>query len=121
EDYVVDTYSRVDEPAVMEIRSAKDGKKLFELEKADISALKNTGWKPPQRFVAKGRDGSTDIYGIIWRPYNFDPARKYPVIELIYAGPQGSFVPKDFRPLHRAQSIVELGFIIVQIDGMGTS
>ena len=71
--------------------------------------------------MAKGRDGSTDIYGIIWRPYQFDPAKKYPVIELIYAGPQDSFVPKDFRALHRAQSIAELGFILVQIDGMGTS
>jgi dipeptidyl-peptidase 4 len=120
-DYLVDTYSRADAPPITEIRSATDGKKLFDLEKADITALQAAGWKPPQRFVAKGRDGSTDIYGIIWRPYRYDASKKYPVIELIYAGPQDSFVPKDFRPLHRVQSIVELGFIVVQIDGMGTS
>ena len=54
------------------------------------------GWKPPEVFVAKGRDGKTDIWGVIIRPTNFDPAKKYPVIENIYAGPQGSFVPKSF-------------------------
>jgi dipeptidyl aminopeptidase/acylaminoacyl peptidase len=71
--------------------------------------------------VAKGRDGQTDIYGVIYRPSNFDPEKKYPVIEAIYAGPQGSFVPKDFRPFYRPQQMAELGFILVQIDGMGTS
>ena len=80
-----------------------------------------TGWKLPERFVAKGRDGKTDIYGVIFRPTNFDPTKKYPVIEQIYAGPQGSFVPKRFAALHRPQALAELGFIVVQIDGMGTN
>jgi dipeptidyl aminopeptidase/acylaminoacyl peptidase len=71
--------------------------------------------------VAKGRDGKTDVYGVIFRPTRFDPARKYPVIEEIYAGPQGAFVPKSFRAYHKAQSVAELGFIVVKIDGMGTS
>jgi dipeptidyl-peptidase-4 len=75
----------------------------------------------PERFVSKGRDGTTDIYGVIVRPSNFDVARKYPVIENIYAGPQGAFVPKNFRPLHFMQEMAELGFIVVQMDGMGTS
>ena len=73
-------------------------------------------------FVAKGRDGKTDIWGVIFRPTNFDPTKKYPVIENIYAGPQGSFVPKTFARLQPAcRRMAELGFIVVQIDGMGTS
>ena len=72
-------------------------------------------------FVAKGRDGKTDIYGVICRPTNFDPTRKYPVIESIYAGPQGSFVPKASAPSIGRQALAELGFIVVQIDGMGTA
>jgi len=72
-------------------------------------------------FVAKGRDGTTDIWGIIVRPTNFDANKKYPVIEQIYAGPQGSFVPKIFSPAPTTQALAELGFIVVQIDGMGTS
>ena len=84
-------------------------------------ALLATGWKIPERFVAKGRDGKTDIHGVIFRPTNFSPDKKYPVIEQIYAGPQGAFVPKRFAAFHRAQSLAELGFIVVQIDGMGTN
>jgi len=80
-----------------------------------------TGWKVPERFVAKGRDGQTDIYGVIYRPTNFDPNRKYPIIEQIYAGPHGSHVPKSFQAFHKPQEMAELGFIVVQIDGMGTS
>ena len=79
------------------------------------------GWKAPERFAAKGRDGATDIYGVIWRPTNFDPKKKYPIIEDIYAGPQDSYVPKGFQSYYRDQSLAELGFIVVQIDGMGTS
>jgi dipeptidyl-peptidase-4 len=71
--------------------------------------------------VAKGRDGETDIYGVIFRPANFDQDKRYPVIEQIYAGPQDSFVPKNFHSLYPHQELAELGFIVVQIDGMGTS
>jgi len=69
----------------------------------------------------QGRDGQTDIFGIIHRPTNFDENKKYPVIEDIYAGPQGSFVPKNFASYFPQQALAELGFIIVQIDGMGTN
>jgi dipeptidyl aminopeptidase/acylaminoacyl peptidase/uncharacterized protein (DUF885 family) len=119
--YFVDTYSRVDMPPVVELRSAHDGALVCELERADWSALLSAGWQVPERFVAKARDGKTDIYGVIWRPTNFDPRAKYPVIETIYAGPQGSFVPKAFSPVARAQALAELGFVLVQMDGMGTS
>lgn len=119
--YLIDTYSRVDSPPVHELRLASDGKLICELERADASALLKAGWKMPEPFVAKGRDGKTDIWGVIFRPMKLDESKKYPVIEKIYAGPHGSFVPKTWRDFHSAQSLAELGFIVVQIDGMGTN
>jgi dipeptidyl aminopeptidase/acylaminoacyl peptidase len=119
--YLVDTYSRVDMAPVHELRRCADGKLVCKLEEADISDLKTNGWQPPEVFVAKGRDGTTDIWGIICRPRNFDPNKKYPVIEQIYAGPQGSFVPKSFSPVRRFSNLTDLGFIVVQMDGMGTA
>ena len=119
--YLIDTYSRVDLPPVVELRDGSNGALILELERADWSALLDTGWRVPERFVAKGRDGETDIYGVIFRPSCFDPEGSYPVIEQIYAGPQGAFVPKAFAPFHGPQALAELGFIVVQIDGMGTN
>lgn len=119
--YFVDTYSRTDMPPVTELRKSADGSLAMELEKADITALTKAGWKAPEVFVAKARDGSTDIWGVIFRPSTFDPKQKYPVIENIYAGPQSSFVPKTFVAFNQMQATAELGFIVVQIDGMGTS
>ena len=119
--YFVDTYSRVDTPPVCVLRQAPDGKILMPVEKADIAGLVKAGWRAPEPFIAKGRDGVTDIYGIIIRPLKFDKSRKYPVIENIYAGPQDSFVPKSFMAYNGMMSLAELGFIVVQIDGMGTS
>ncbi len=119
--YLIDNYSRVDMPPVTELRRSDNGKLVCELQRGDWRALEQSGWKAPERFVAKGRDGTTDIYGVIFRPTNFDPAKKYPVIEQIYAGPQDSFVPKRFAAFYPHQSMAELGFIVVQIDGMGTS
>jgi dipeptidyl aminopeptidase/acylaminoacyl peptidase len=117
----VDTYSRLDMPPVSELHKTADASLVMPLEKGDIAELQASGWKPPEVFVAKGRDGTTDIWGVIYRPSTFSAARKYPVIENIYAGPQGSFVPKSFGAYNGMQSIAELGFIVVQIDGMGTS
>lgn len=119
--YYVDFWSRVDLPPVTQLRRTRDNSLVIELEHADASALLATGWKAPEVFVAKGRDGTTDIWGVIIRPTNFDPTRKYPVVENIYAGPQDSFVPKTFSAQLGMQAIAELGFIVVQIDGMGTS
>ncbi len=119
--YLVDIYSRVDLPPVFVLRQASDGKVIMELERADITELVKAGWRAPEVFTAKGRDGKTDIWGIIFRPLNFDKSKKYPVIENIYAGPQDSFVPKSFMAYNSMMSLAELGFIVVQIDGMGTS
>lgn len=120
--FFLDTYSRVDLPPVTELRRAEDGARVLELERGDDAGLRAGGRQTPERFVAKGRDGAIDIYGVIFRPTNFDPARKYPVIEQIYAGPQGAFVPKAFSAFHGTpEQIAELGFIVVQIDGMGTN
>jgi dipeptidyl aminopeptidase/acylaminoacyl peptidase len=119
--FYMDEYSRIDLAPVVELRQTSDNALLSTVERGDISELAKTGWKPPEVFVAKGRDGQTDIWGIIIRPSNFDPSKKYPVIENIYAGPQGSFVPKSFFAYNQMQSQAELGFIVVQIDGMGTS
>jgi dipeptidyl aminopeptidase/acylaminoacyl peptidase len=117
--YYVDTWSRVDLPTVSQLRRTEDLKVILELEQGDIQLLLAAGWHPPEAFSAMGRDGKTDIWGVIYRPSNFDPTKKYPVIESIYAGPQGSFVPKTFSVA--AQPLTELGFIVVQIDGMGTN
>ena len=119
--YYIDTWSRIDLPPVTELRRTSDLKIVMQVEKADIQELIKAGWKAPEVFVAKGRDGKTDIYGIIVRPMNFSPKKKYPVIESIYAGPQGSFVPKSFQAYYPMQSLAELGFIVSQCDGMGTS
>ena len=119
--FLVDTWSRVDYPPVTELRNAEDGSPVCELERADWADLLATGWQIPERFVAKGRDGETDIYGLIYRPTTFDPGHTYPVIEMIYAGPHGYFVPKAFDAFRKPQEVAELGFIVVRIDGMGTS
>ncbi len=119
--FYLDTWSRVDQPQVVELRRTEDGKLVTELARADDSELLKTGWSRPERFTAKGRDGKTDIYGIIVRPTNFDPAKKYPVVESIYAGPHDHFVQKAYAPWMGINRMAELGFIVVSIDGMGTN
>jgi dipeptidyl-peptidase 4 len=118
--YFIARWSRVDQPAITELRRSDDGKLIGTLERADDSQLVKAGWTVPERFVAKGRDGRTDIYGILIKPSNFDPGKKYPVVEEVYAGPQDSFAPERFGRLLRQHQIAELGFIVVQADGMGT-
>jgi dipeptidyl aminopeptidase/acylaminoacyl peptidase len=119
--YLIDTWSRVNLPPVTELRSSDDGHLICKLETADAGGLFASGWKAPEPFVAKGRDGATDIYGVIWRPKNLDPAKKYPIIESIYAGPQDSFTPEDFHANYHEQELADKGFVVVQMDGMGTS
>lgn len=119
--WFIDTHSRVDLPPVSVLRSAETGQLVRELETSDASALIAAGWTMPERFTAKGRDGKTDIHGVIYRPSNLDPAKKYPVVEEIYAGPHGYFVPKEWGRQTRQHLIAELGFVVVQIDGMGTN
>jgi len=117
--FYVDSWSTVDTPPTSQLRRTEDNSLVMELEKGDIQKLVAAGWKAPEVFTAMGRDGKTDIWGLIYKPANFNPAKKYPVIENIYAGPQGSFVPKSFSTA--AEPLTELGFIVVHIDGMGTN
>jgi dipeptidyl aminopeptidase/acylaminoacyl peptidase len=121
EKYLIDTYSRVDMAPVAELRRTADGKLVCALEKADISALEQAGRRYPEVFTAKGRDGQTDIWGVVYRPAKFDPKKKYPIIEAIYAGPHDSHVPKTFAAYRPLQALAEMGFMVVQIDGMGTA
>ena len=117
--YFVDTYSRLDLPPVMELHRAADASLVMKVDAADDRPLRAAGWKPAEVFHTAGRDGKTQIWGVIHRPLNFDAGKKYPVVEDIYAGPQGSFVPKSFTS--RAEPLTALGFVVVQIDGMGTN
>ena len=116
----VDNWSRPDQPYESVVRSATDGKILIRLQKQDITGVLEAGYILPEVFHAKGRDGKTDIWGNIYRPMNLDPKKKYPVVEYIYSGPHDSFVAKDFSTYDRFSYLVEMGFIVVTIDGMGT-
>ena len=119
--YFVDSFSKPDEPPVTVLRDS-NGKLLMTLEKADISRLLAIGWHPPTPIVVKARDGQTDLYGLMYKPSTFDPSKKYPIVNHIYPGPQtGSVGGRTFSPARGdAQALAELGFIVVEIDGMGT-
>jgi len=119
--YFVDNYSRPDVSATSVLREAT-GKVVRPLEKTDISRLLATGWKPPMPITVKDRGGVGELYGLLYRPTNFDPTKKYPIINNIYPGPQtGSVGSRSFSAARGdTQALAELGFIVVQIDGMGT-
>jgi dipeptidyl aminopeptidase/acylaminoacyl peptidase len=122
--FFVDSYSRPDMPGNCVLRRTKDDSEVRTLEMGDASALLATGWKYPESFQGKSADGKEDLYGLMWRPSNFSPGKKYPVIEHVYTGPQAFFVPKSFgAALGRGglQAVAELGFIVVMIDGRGTT
>lgn len=119
--HFIDTWSRVDLAPVSELRRATDGALIATLERGDTKPLTAAGWRAPEVFTAPGRDGRTPIWGVIYKPVAFDAAKRYPVLEFIYAGPHASFVPKTFTAAHALQAMAELGFIVVQMDGMGTS
>ena len=119
--WLIDTYSQPDVPPVVALRDG-DGKLVMPLEKADISKLLATGWKPPIPIKMTAHDGKTDIYGLMFRPTNFDPTKKYSIINNVYPGPQtGSTGNRSFNAARGdRQALAELGFIVVTIDGMGT-
>jgi dipeptidyl-peptidase 4 len=120
--FFVDSFSRLDEPPTTVLRD-RAGTETMVLERADIAALEDIGWPRPVPFTVKARDGETDIYGVMYRPSHFDPDRRYPIINHIYPGPQvGSVGPRTFRAARggNAQALAELGFIVVQIDALGT-
>jgi dienelactone hydrolase len=131
--YFLDAASRVDQPPVVRLRSAA-GAEVREVQRADVEPLLATGWRTPERFQAKARDGRTDVYGVILRPSTFDPSKRYPVIDYIYAGPQVNVAPASFadsapfsearragrgRGFWHAQALAELGFVVVMVDGLG--
>ncbi|PYR73622.1 MAG: S9 family peptidase [Acidobacteria bacterium] len=119
--YFVDSYSKPDVAPTFVLRDA-DGRLIATLERADISRLVATGWKPPQPIVVKARDGMTDLYGLLYPPTNLNSSAKYPIINHIYPGPQtGSVGPRNFMAARGdSQALAELGFVVVEIDGMGT-
>jgi dipeptidyl aminopeptidase/acylaminoacyl peptidase len=120
-DFFIDTSSSPDTPPVTVLRDSS-GKEVMLLEKADISRLTAAGWKPPVRITVKARDGRTDLYGLMFKPTNLDPSKKYPIVNHIYPGPQtGSVGGRTFNPARGdTQALAELGFVVVEIDGMGT-
>ena len=122
--YFVDDFSRPDLPALSALKRTKDGSQVRALEQTDISELTKAGWRAPEPFRGKAKDGTSDLYGLIWKPTNFDSSKKYPIVEMVYTGPQAFFVPKTFGAAllrNPQQQIAELGFIGVMIDGRGTT
>jgi dipeptidyl-peptidase-4 len=119
--FFVDTFSKPDIPPVAQLRGA-DGTLVLALENTDITRLVAAGWKAPAPITVKARDGATDLYGLLYTPTNMDPAQKYPIVNHIYPGPQtGSVSGRGFKPARGdAQALAELGFVVVEIDGMGT-
>ena len=121
--YFIDTYSRVDLPPVTTLRSSIDGSIVMPLEKADVELLSRIGWTPAEVFTVKARDNVTNLYGLMYKPSNFDPKKQYPIISHIYPGPQvGSVGDWGFTTgsSGQARSLAELGFIVIQLDHMGT-
>jgi dipeptidyl-peptidase 4 len=119
--FFVDRYSKPDTPGVTVLRDA-DGRLLLTLETTDISKLVANGWRPPIPITVKARDGVTDLYGLMYRPTNFDPSKTYPIVNHVYPGPQrGSVGGRGFIASRGdSQSLAELGFVVVEIDGLGT-
>lgn len=122
----VDTYSRVDTVPVSVLRSARDGRIIAELERADVAGVYATGWRPPRQFKVKASDGVTDLYGTMWLPSDFDPAKRYPLVDAAYGGPIGHLVPKSFAAAYAQMNppapaaLAELGFVVITVDGRGT-
>ena len=119
---LIDAASRVDQAPTYTLRSALDGRAIATLGQAELAPLLKAGWSPTKPFVAKDREGKFDIWGVVTRPHPFDPKKKYPVIENIYAGPHGSFAPRSFNWWNRIHREISLrGFYVVQMDGRGTN
>jgi dipeptidyl aminopeptidase/acylaminoacyl peptidase len=119
--YLVDNASRVDLPTRSVIRDASTGSVVMELEQADVAGLEEIGWRPPETFMVKAADGVTDIYGNMWKPFDFDSTRKYPIVAHVYPGPQTESVNTTFNPGGVQQQLAQLGFIVIQIGNRGGS
>lgn len=120
--HFVDTHSSVGRPPAVELRQA-DGELLQVLSTADVSALEALQWTPPEEFVVKAADGETDLWGLLYKPYDFDPGRSYPIIDFIYAGSQSAVVPRTFTSSRRAvfaQAMAQFGYLTFVVDARGT-
>lgn len=124
--FFVDVYSKVNTPPVAVVRRSSDGQVTQQLEQADLAPLLATGWRFPEPFTAKAADNKTDVYGVLFRPVHFDPAKKYPIIENIYPGPHSFSTPKHFpmghyetTALFTSQAMANLGFVVIAMDGRG--
>lgn len=118
--YTIDSYSRVDLPSSNAVFD-NGGQRIMELERQDLSRLEAMGWKMPETFRVKSDDGVVDIYGDMWKPFDFDPKKKYPIILNVYPGPQTESVNYTFNPITSTQSLAQLGFIVIQIGNRGGS
>ena len=118
--FIVDTYSRIDQVPQSVLRDA-NGAKVMDLETMDVSRLQELGWKAPERFMVKAADGVTDIYGNMWKPFDFDPNKKYPIVAHVYPGPQTEQVTFPFTAVPVQQQMAQLGFIVIQIGNRGGS
>ncbi len=121
--YFVDNISTLDQPTRTVLRETATGKILQELSKANITELLAMNVHFPETFTSTGRDGITPVYGALWKPSNFDPAKKYPVIDQTYTGPHTNMYPRNFSAAigRNNQALAELGFIVVTVDGLGTA
>jgi dipeptidyl aminopeptidase/acylaminoacyl peptidase len=119
--YVVDRYSTPDAPWRSVLRDGRDGSVVMELEDLDLAPLQALGWLPPEPFVVKSADGITDIYGNMWKPFDFDPELMYPVIASVYPGPQSEGYSTTFNAGASQQTLAQLGFIVIQIGNRGGS
>ncbi|WP_116126771.1 S9 family peptidase [Lewinella sp. IMCC34183] len=117
--YFLDNYSTLSEPTVTVVRRTSDGSVVQELSRADLRVP--AGWSPPETFSTLAGDGKTTLYGAVWKPINFDSTRRYPVLESSYTGPHTHVFPEDFGSVLSMQSFAELGFVVVRIDGRGSS
>ena len=119
--YYVDNVSSISSPTKTILCKSKTGQKVLDLTKADASTKISSGWQYPETFSLIGKDKKTKIYGAIWKPTNFDPAKSYPIIDATYTGPHTSVFPKSFNRAFDLQSLAELGFILIKVDGLGTA
>ena len=116
--FVVDNCSRTDKAPVSVLRDG-EGNLVMQLEESDTEQLKQLGWRPPQRFVVKAADGTTDLYGNMWKPFDFDETKKYPLIVHVYPGPQTEGVTHTFATTGRLQELAQVGFIVIQVGHRG--
>lgn len=119
--FFVDNFSSVQKKTRTVLRSSEIGEIVAEVTKADVSKLTAKGWNPPMIFGTLGKDGKSMIHGAIWRPTNFDPEKKYPIIDHSYTGPHTQVYPKSYDAAFNNQALAELGFVVIMVDGLGTT